>query len=103
MEVFLVGTPLLLLGIALLYKIVQVRQKDRHIAQKDRQIEQMRKDFEGIKNRHLTAKGGLGREDKTKVLDLIAKVDALEDDSALVTLRSQDLKRELQKLLNKEK
>jgi len=34
---------------------------------------------------------------------VIAKGDALEDDSALVTLRSQDLKRELQKLLNKEK
>jgi hypothetical protein len=48
-----------------------------------------------LKGRHLTATGGLSRNDKNRVLDLIAKADALEDDSKLVNARIADLKRNL--------
>ena len=51
----------------------------------------------------MTAKGGLGREDKLKLLDLIAKADLIEDDSQLVQLRVADLKRSMIEFLNKEK
>ena len=103
MTIFIVGTPFLVVLIVIIHLIVQNRQKERRIASKDEMIEQLVKQVEGMKRRHLTAKGGLSREEKEKVLDMIAKADALEDDAGLVTLRAQDMKRALIKMLNQEK
>lgn len=103
MEFYIVGAVFLLLGVALVYWIVQNQRKQRQIENKDQQIEKLTKEVERLRNRHLTAKGGLSREDKLKVLDLIGKVDLLDADTGIVKLRVEDLRRELIKLMKKEK
>jgi len=99
MDKFYFWCVLLLLA-SIFYMYARNKMKTR---EKDERISKLERQLNEIKTRHMTAKGGLGRDDKLKLLDLIAKADLIEDDSQLVQLRVADLKRSMIEFLNKEK
>ncbi len=98
MEKIIPWIALLLLGaVVYLWMSARGRQK-KHNAR----VRELESQLTNLKNRRQTANGGLSRGDKLKVLDLIAKADAIEDDNQLVQLRVADLKRSLIEFLKKE-
>ena len=62
---------------------------------KSERIRELEREVANLRNRRMTASGGLSAADKLKVLDLIAIVDTLQDDNELMKLRIADLKTRL--------
>lgn len=80
----------------------QADDDDRQEASKDHdqrkdteRIRELEREVANLRNRRMTASGGLSAADKLKVLDLIAIVDTLQDDNELMKLRIADLKTRL--------
>lgn len=90
MEFILAGIALLFL-VALVYTIRRGKNKEKRQLERIRELEAR---LETIKNRHLTASGGLSRAEKIRLLDLIGKLDLIESESEILKLRITDAKAE---------
>lgn len=99
MEKIIPWVALLLLG-SIVYMWFRSRGKSR---QQNERIRDLEKQLVSLKARRMTANGGISAGDKLKLLDLIAKVDAIEDDNQLVQLRVADLKRSMINFLQNDK
>lgn len=89
-----------LLVVALLYLLIKtIRERNR----KSERIRELEREAANLRNRRMTASGGLSAADKLKVLDLIAIVDTLQDDNELMKLRIADLKNRLIAILQNNK
>lgn len=96
MTIFYIGVALLVF--AGLYLLITGWRKEKR---QTKRISELEREVDRLRNRRMTASGGLSLEDKLKVLDLIAITDTIEDDNKLIQLRVADLKRRLIEILNK--
>lgn len=92
-----------MITLLLLVFVVYIITTGQQTAKKNKRIRELEREVDNLRNRRMTANGGLSMADKLKVLDLIAIADTIEDDNKLIQLRVADLKRRLTEILKTKK
>lgn len=92
-----------MITLLLLVFVVYIITTGQQTAKKNKRIRELEREVDNLRNRRMTANGGLSMADKLKVLDLIAIADTIEDDNKLIQLRVADLKRRLTEFLKTKK
>lgn len=90
--------------IAVFYGIFQARKSQKHNKENRelrKQIEHLEATVERLKNRRLTASGGLPREVKQELEDILGKMSMMDDPLDEVMTRFEDLKRDIQNLMKR--
>lgn len=98
---YIAGVILLSVVVLLFYRIVKDRKQADEREQRDVQtIEDLQSQVERLKSRHITASGGLSRDVKDELGNIIAKIDMMGDPIDELKARHEDLRREVIKLMN---
>ena len=96
-----IGGLSLLLAAVILYRYVRDRKIGGERGRRDAQtIEDLQSQVERLKSRHMTASGGLSRDVKDELGNIIAKIDMMGDPIDELKARHEDLRREVIKLMN---
>lgn len=90
--------------IAVLYGIFQARKSQKHNRENRelrQQIDNLKATVERLKNRRMTASGGLPREVKQELEDIRAKMSMMDDPLDEFMTRFEDVKRDIQNLMHR--
>lgn len=100
----IIALLIVFIGISVFYGLFYRRKSQKHNKENRelrRQIDDLHATVERLKNRRMTASGGLPREVKQELEDIRAKMSMMDDPLDEVMTRFDDLKRDIQNLMHR--